>query len=75
MKKFAAAALAALLAGCATGYGGHAGGPSAVCGVRHALVCGVSTADRKVDPNTCRCVRTSDIPVLGGRPGLGRIRN
>jgi hypothetical protein len=74
MTKFAVAGLAALVAGCAAGYGGHAGGPSAVCPVRYALACDVSPGDRKVAPDTCRCVRTSDIAVIGGHSPVGRIR-
>jgi hypothetical protein len=72
MTRFAVAGLAAMLAGCATGYGGHAGGPSAACPARYALACDVSPSHREVDPDTCRCVRTSDVAaIMGGHRPFG----
>jgi len=74
MTRLAVAGLAALLAGCAAGYGGHAGGPSAACPGRYVLACDVSPADGNPDPETCRCVRTSDVAAIAGRAPLGNAR-
>ena len=79
MTRFAVAGLAVLFAGCAAGHGGHAGGLSAACPARYALACDVTPDHRKVKPETCRCVRTSDVAAtLGGYRHFGlrrRIRN
>ena len=79
MTRFAFAGLAAMLAGCATGHGGHKGEVSAACPARYALACDVSPSHREVDPETCHCVRTSDVAaIMGGHRSFGvrgRIRN
>jgi hypothetical protein len=75
MTRLAVAGLAALLAGCA-GYGVHAGGPSAACPARYVLACDVSPSHREVDPETCSCVRTSDVAAITSshRPAGFRMR-
>lgn len=64
MIKFAVAGLAALLTGCVAGPRWEAGGTPAACPWRYVLACDVSPVDRKADPETCRCVRTSDVASI-----------
>lgn len=76
MVRYTIAAFAVLLAGCATGNGPaeRAGNSSTPCSGRYVLACDVSSADRTLDPDKCRCVRTSDVTAIANRATFGQVR-
>lgn len=71
MSRLIAAMAALLAAGCAASPETQADRGSSPCPSRYTLACDVSPRTREIVPDTCSCVRTSDVNSMLRSSALG----